>query len=93
MSGLSGWVFGVVATVVAFILWILTAFILAFIQEPDMRFFYAVSSGFLTMLSFIGFIHMDEKHWINFPNSYYDVLGPAWTVAAIIITFCVLIYS
>jgi bacteriorhodopsin len=93
MSGLSGWVFGVGATVVAFILWLLVLLSLAFIKEPDMRYFYAMSSGFLTMLSFIGLTHMDEKHWINFPNSYYDVLGPAWVIAAVIITFSVLIFS
>ena len=92
MKGLSGWVFGLGATVAAFVLWLLVLVSYVFIKEPNMTYFYATGSGFLVMLAFVGLIYADEKRWIDFPNSYYDVLGPAWTVAAIIVACCVLVY-
>lgn len=87
MSGLSGLLFGLGATVVAFILWILVVFSFAVTHKFNMRYFYAVSAGLLTMLAFVVFVYIvDEVQWIHMPTSYYDAIGPTWAIAAAIIT-------
>ena len=92
MSGLSGWLFGIGATVISFMLFLISIIYFLLAKDPNIKIVYASVSAFITMLFYIGFSYMaDEKQWIYFPNRYYDVLGPVWTMAAVVIALYVFV--
>lgn len=92
MSGLSGFLFGIGATVISFILFLISFIYSLLAKKPNIKIVYASASAFVTMLGYIGFLYIaDDKHLINFPNKYYDVLGPGWTIAAVMIALYVLV--
>ncbi len=91
MKGLTGFVYGSIAAVVAFILCVLVGVIALFVGGESWRLFFAVLAAFITMLGFIALIYIEDRGWVDFQNSYYDTLGPVWIFAAVLIAIFVFI--
>lgn len=90
MKGLSGFIFGIIATIVSLIICLVVGLYVVLVNDPNMSLFYAAFTEFVTMLGFILLTYIDDKGWISFRNSRYDVIAPVWIFMAVL--FAIVVY-
>ena len=94
MQGLNGFLYGLFAAAVSFLLSIAAAILALTVGGLAVQVFYATLVGFATMLVFVLLMIFKDKGWIDFHNSYLDILAPIWMILAIvfmIMTFLIFI--
>jgi hypothetical protein len=87
---LSGWIFGIIATIFSLIIFIVVGLYVLIVKYSNMSLFYAALTGLATMLGFILLIYIDDKGWIYFRNSRYAVIAPVWIFMAVL--FAIIVY-
>ncbi len=91
MKGLSGFLTGIVAFIVTFVVLVVVGMYCLIAGEPNLKLLYASLAAFATMLILGAISYADEKHWISFPNSLYDTLGPGWVILSAVVAIIVYI--
>ncbi len=93
MQGLSGFFTGIVAFIVTLVVLVVVGIYCLIADDPNIKLLYASLAAFATMLMLGGISYAQEKHWISFPNSLYDTLGPGWAILSAVVAIIVYIYA
>lgn len=88
-AGLTGFIFGFIAFGVSVLALLVTGLYVLIAKHPDMRFLYAALTAFLVMCGYFYFVYAEDKNWLQFPNAYYDWIGPLWILAAVLLSLWV----